>query len=780
MKTILLAGAALFGLLQSAGAYSLGGPIGNNPKPNGFAVGDAWQAPVIGYGLPGDLNAPKNLGEEYRRITPVLYYAYDQNFLDYFGSNGVVAVDGTFTILNNLTNVSSYSASLSEFPLDSRHINYQAQALGVLDLKSATLGLMMEQLGLADPVRYTWTLHDRFHVSPGPPCPLNMEYLVVQRNFDFISSPLNQLQYSPYVNDTLYSYQVLEACTGPNPLALAVPFSVDPLADIYSPVASYISGGLLMGEYYTGLTRDDVAGLRYMLQTNNVNWETVAPDSLLFTVTTNFSTEQLFPSGATVIGTNGGFYFFDGTFGYGDLRALLATSTTNNPATLQALYPGLVIASATNYFVIASNATVTTSFTSAGIGSPYPSLQAVTVTNYTLFLQERWAYTFANIFTNHYYNQSVSYLQSITVGPAYGSPYPGAPATNTTSQTLVNPSLPSGDFFVLTPFGTNVCPLDILYVGLTTVTATTNIITSASTNVVTATNTTGFSFTQILITYFTNYTFVINPVTCAETNGGTGLRQGIENIKFVRSSYDSLIGQFFQPITNNYTMVAVTNSQTLLQHFQRVVTTPDFLLDAGDLVSGPGAIPAVPFSQRNLNFDQANALLGLAGPGTITTPTTITLEKAGPVFFNNTVFGDEMDGTPYFTETPGGDVADSYYLVYFVWGSFDGTTNAPVVYPNGTSIDNLENEVLVRVTPASVPAGFSDGSPYPPVTFTASGGSFQPPYTWSATGLPAGLSVSSDGTLSGATTQSGSFVFTLILTDSLSRSVQWYYLLTIQ
>src|SRR5665213_870018 len=363
MKTILLAGAALFGLLQSAGAYSLGGPIGNNPKPNGFAVGDAWQAPVIGYGLPGDLNAPKNLGEEYRRITPVLYYAYDQNFLDYFGSNGVVAVDGTFTILNNLTNVSSYSASLSEFPLDSRHINYQAQALGVLDLKSATLGLMMEQLGLADPVRYTWTLHDRFHVSPGPPCPLNMEYLVVQRNFDFISSPLNQLQYSPYVNDTLYSYQVLEACTGPNPLALAVPFSVDPLADIYSPVASYISGGLLMGEYYTGLTRDDVAGLRYMLQTNNVNWETVAPDSLLFTVTTNFSTEQLFPSGATVIGTNGGFYFFDGTFGYGDLRALLATSTTNNPATLQALYPGPVIASATNYFVIASNATVTTSFT---------------------------------------------------------------------------------------------------------------------------------------------------------------------------------------------------------------------------------------------------------------------------------------------------------------------------------------------------------------------------------------------------------------------------------
>ncbi|HEY4414433.1 MAG TPA: hypothetical protein VGO57_01980, partial [Verrucomicrobiae bacterium] len=207
--------------LQTSWAYSPGGPIGNG--------GDSWQQPVIGYGLGGDLNAPKNLGEEYRRNTPVMYYAFDANFLDFFGPEGAASVDGAFAILNALTNVDNYSKMLSEFPLESRQQNYQAQALGLMDLKSTTLSLMTEQMGLADPVRYNWTLHDRLHVG-NVPCPVGMEYLVVQRNFDYFSTPLNQLQYSAYINNTLYSYQILEACTGPDPLALAVPFSVDPLA----------------------------------------------------------------------------------------------------------------------------------------------------------------------------------------------------------------------------------------------------------------------------------------------------------------------------------------------------------------------------------------------------------------------------------------------------------------------------------------------------------------------------------------------------------------------
>src|ERR1019366_7247102 len=277
------------------------------------------------------------------------------------------------------------------------------------------------------------------------------------------------------------------------------------------------------------------------------------------------------------------------------------------------------------------------------------------------------------------------------------------------------------------------------------------------------------------------YQYVIYPVTCSQTTNATGLYQGIKHIKFVRADYDSLLGQYWQPVTNNYTMVFVTNSQAVTQHFQRIVTTPDFLFSAQDMATTPQDNISTVFTfGRNLNFDTANVLPGLAGPGTIIPSTTITFDKVGPVFYNGTATTlDVMDGTPYFNETPGGDLTDTFYQYYFVWASYDGSTNAPVLYPNGTSIDNLGNMIQIQISPASVPNGHN-GQPYTPTTFTATGGSFTPPYTWSATGLPDGLSVSPDGTLSGTPTLSGTFVFTLTLTDYISRSVQWAYSLTIQ
>jgi len=74
--------------------------------------------------------------------------------------------------------------------------------------------------------------------------------------------------------------------------------------------------------------------------------------------------------------------------------------------------------------------------------------------------------------------------------------------------------------------------------------------------------------------------------------------------------------------------------------------------------------------------------------------------------------------------------------------------------------------------PASLPSGTA-GMAYGPVTFTASGG--VPSYTWSATGLPAGLTLSTVGVLSGTPTTSspGSYnpVFTVTDTNSTTTSV---------
>ena len=116
----------------------------------------------------------------------------------------------------------------------------------------------------------------------------------------------------------------------------------------------------------------------------------------------------------------------------------------------------------------------------------------------------------------------------------------------------------------------------------------------------------------------------------------------------------------------------------------------------------------------------------------------------------------------------------------FLWGSFDGTTNDPVVYPNGASVANLANEVLIQLTPASLPCR-DQWLAYATTSFVATGGPVMPPYTWSvASGdFPPGLNLSPAGTISGTPTQSGIFDFTVMLTDSMSRTVTWNYSITI-
>lgn len=760
--------------LQTSWAFSLAGPVGNG--------GDSWQVPVIGYGPPTDIVAPKNLGEEYRRDIPVVYYAYDANFFDYFGTDGAVSVDKAFDILNALTNVDNYSTQLSEFPIETRQQNYQAQALGLLDMKSLTLTLLMRQLGLADPIEYTWTLHNRF-LPPGGTCPIDMEYSVAQRNFDIVSSPLNQLQYSPYVNNVLYNYDILEFCTGPNPLAITVPFSVDPLADVYSPVASE---AIYWGDYLTGLTRDDVAGMRYLLRTNNINWEGIPAGSSLELITTNKFQPESFPPPAfsltNSVGTNSiGFYYFSGNtnggFGYGDLAALISFARTNDLATLQAAYPGIVVTGYSNTLVRATNMTYSYYVTNAGYGSAYPPPQTIAVaTNYTAYWQPVYYYQFANVFTNHFYTNAPGFIQTISIAPPPGTAY-GTPTTTNYNNKATN--VIAGDFFVLPLFSTNVCPLDIIDSSLFNVVAKTNYLSSGSTNFVTDTNAIALSNSLAVVTYFTNYSFAINPVTCSETTSNAGgLYRGIGRIQYIRKDYDSLLGQYWSPITNYFTKTMITNSQEVVQHFRRIITAPDYLFSAQDLTPGPASVIFQITDQSTVPpFDESNVLPGLAGPGTITPATEITFNKDGPLYFNTPL--DTMDGTTYFNQTPGGDIQNLFYSFYFIMGSFDGTTNAPIVFGNGTSISNLENQVLIQVSPQTLPVGYSD-VPYPAQTFTATGGSFTPPYTWSASDLPAGLTLSPGGSLSGTPTQTGTFDFTLKLTDTFSRSVQWGYTITIQ
>ena len=785
-KIFLLVAILTLGWAQDSRAFSLGGPIGN--------AGDGWQLPVIGYGVGDDLNAPKNWGQGYRRNTQTMYYAVDANFADYFGTNGLGAIQSSFAILNavftnnptgNTDGLDGYSSSLSEFPFDASHINYQAQALGIMDVKTENLILMMEQLGLTDPIRYDWTLHDRI-IPPGVTCPIGVIYGVVQRNFDtggytLPGSAGSQTVYSPYVDGSLYSYQILEACKGPNPLAVTVPIlvsqSIQQGQESSVPLAA-LAEAQNFGVYYDGLSRDDVMGLRYMLTSNNVAMESISPDASVTLSVTNLLNESPFPvnpnftnSLANIIGTN--------TYGTYNLGALIAASRVVDPVTLGGLFPGLIVATSSSQLVLVTNQTVVIYFTNypgSAIGSP-PYL--FVGTNYSTGVATEYTDTFENVITNNYYPYTKYQVQTTTVGPIKGAAASAPYVTNTTYQTILDTNNPSGDYYYA-PLGQ--CGLDITRPLLTNVYSVTNlsyfevITNTTTTNSTTTSGTTNANNTvqSIAVSNIISYTNIIyatHPVTCSQTAGATALYEGVEKLDFVYSSYDSLVGQLFQPITNTYTMQSVVDGQVKPQTITRVVTAPDFVYSAADLVTPAVNTYADNILTRQVNFDQANILAGEAGPGTILTPTTITLNNSSAVFYNQN--GQSLTGGNYLNNQASGLGA------YFVFGSFDGTTNPPTVYPNSTSLFQLQNQILIQVSPTSLPAG-TNAVLYPPQAFTASGGSFTPPYTWSAANLPSGLSMSSSGILYGTPTQSGTnFVVTVTLTDSLARTVQWGYPLVV-
>jgi hypothetical protein len=86
------------------------------------------------------------------------------------------------------------------------------------------------------------------------------------------------------------------------------------------------------------------------------------------------------------------------------------------------------------------------------------------------------------------------------------------------------------------------------------------------------------------------------------------------------------------------------------------------------------------------------------------------------------------------------------------------------------SVSLTVNDSAITVAPASPPEGVVSDA-YPGFTFSANGGS--PPYAWSATGtLPPGLALGADGSLSGTPTQTGTFAFSVIPTDSAQTPVK--------
>lgn len=233
-----------------------------------------WQTPSLNYRQPGQIGGWMDVGQDYRWNTPYITYAFDPSFLNYFGTNGVKAVDEAMAIFNALPPASQIN--LLDYPTESERVNFYAQANNLYDVKSLAMLAVIEQLGLADPYIGVWRLQDRWIQPQGV-----TNYAVMQLNFD----PNPPYHRSSYINDVLYTYSRIQDDQA-NGGAFPVVSPVDPTASgVYSAVAS---GNLSVGGFYTGLTRDDVGGLAYLIRSNNFNVEQLLPDvRVVFTNTAN-------------------------------------------------------------------------------------------------------------------------------------------------------------------------------------------------------------------------------------------------------------------------------------------------------------------------------------------------------------------------------------------------------------------------------------------------------------------------------------------------------------
>ncbi len=676
LTIICLAAALWAGAGREALAFTPGGPV----------AGESYQTDTIGYGLTGDILSPRSLNQEYRFNTPIMYYAYDSSFLTFFGSNGISAVDGAMEVLNDLTNVSSYSQGLAEFPQNTTRFNFTAQELNVVDLKSTALSFMLEQLALGVPDRWVWTLRFRDQERPGP-CPTDVLYGIIERNIDPVT-----WNYSSYVDGTQYGFIITETCqpaTPAAPEAVTVPYPVDPTSLTFLPVASL---PLNIGGFFGGLTRDDVGGLRYELSKSQVFFESNSINSLLIE-----------PTAPTNIVTS-------------NLSQLLSLAVVSTPAQLTSNYPSLQITSST---IIGTSNVVTVTFSNQVVTNfpPWlPAGQGIVTTNlvpvFATNFQPIFSYTFGNVLSPLVYFDG------------------GVLVTNTNE-------------FIFTP--TNACGFTIL----------------SNLNIpvlVTNTNT-----SPIII--YTVHTLAIELPACLTNT--TGLYQGVEKLSFFRKDFDSLLGQLWTPVTNNYQRTLVTNGTMVVQNFSRVVTAPDFVFSASD------QDPNTSIIVRNVPawVKDANAPGSAGGPGIINPQPDGNNGATGAIVFTS--------DNPLFTEESGSFFLNDFNATLFqAWGSYDGSTNAPIVYPDANSLSNLENLLFLQ---------FTVGGPLPighvniPYTFQLTAqGQASPPYNWSIDPSQGGLPPGSpsfnlgffNGRITGTPTTVGVFDFAVFLSDSTGRLVE--------
>jgi hypothetical protein len=215
---------------------------------------------------------------------------------------------------------------------------------------------------------------------------------------------------------------------------------------------------------------------------------------------------------------------------------------------------------------------------------------------------------------------------------------------------------------------------------------------------------------------------------------------------------------------------------------------PPGLSFSGDTIAGtPTATGNYAFTALVLDSAgrQASQALTLA-----VAPTLTIVTGALPAGLLRAPYSQTLDATggtrPYFWAIAAGTFPNG--LALSGAGSLTGTPSAAGTFSFTVQVSDLEGFTAaaqftisvssITITPVTLPAG-SVNTPYAQ-TLVAGGG--KPPYSWTLTSgaLPAGLHLSSSGTIAGTPPNAGTSTFTVSVTDSASIQASLPFTLLIQ
>jgi hypothetical protein len=294
LKVLITSVVLLAAVSDAFGFVMIGPPDANSTTGNG-----------VNFNITDDLGGPKELKTFYRWNIPYLTYSFDASFVRYFGYEGMEAVNDAFRVVNDFfipADKSYVGVSRMDLSRDGFRSNYNtawvnttAQNQQIIDLKSLTLGILINELGVGNPHRYAFTIGGISVNQTGTQWNFNVRL----RNYDPITwEPTDK------INGVTYSYRLIHDGVPPvAPATLPAPtfadmeeFTTDTSGNAWTAVSSIIDGFygntaiywtdsptlFNFGVYYDGknamggqykprhaLTYDDAGALKYLYRTNN-------------------------------------------------------------------------------------------------------------------------------------------------------------------------------------------------------------------------------------------------------------------------------------------------------------------------------------------------------------------------------------------------------------------------------------------------------------------------------------------------------------------------------